>query len=199
MFSRILRGSVAAAGLAACLGSACALKPSARAVPSYDVFTARLVLLSADQNGDGKLDQWSYMDGDMPLRGEADTDGDGRIDRWEYFGQKAELVKIGTSSRNDGVEDTWTVPSLPNGETEVALSRRGDRLIDRREYYRGQALLRVEEDVNADGVIDKWERYEGTVLREADFDTSFHTGKPNKRVRYDAQGRLESLEGDVKP
>jgi hypothetical protein len=187
-----------AAGLAACLGSACA-KSTVRAIPSYDVFTARLVLLSADQNGDGTLDQWAYMDGNMPLRGEADTDGDGRIDRWEYFGPKAELVKIGASSRNDGVEDKWTFPAPVNGETEIALSRRGDRLVDRHEYYRGQALVRVEEDVNADGLIDKWERYEGAVLREADFDTTFSTGTPNKRVRYDAQGKLEFLEGDVKP
>jgi len=197
MFSRFWRRSIAATALA-CLGSGCA-KSNVRAIPSYDLFTAKLVLLSADQNGDGTLDQWAYMDGNMPLRGEADTDGDGRIDRWEYFGQKGELVKIGASSRNDGVEDTWTFPVPVNGETEVALSRRGDRLIDRHEYYRGQALVRVEEDVNADGLIDKWERYEGTVLREADFDTTFSAGTPNKRVRYDAQGRLESLEGDSKP
>ena len=184
--------------LLASFGVACQLNPRPRAVPSYDPFTARLVLLSADQNGDGVLDQWSYMDGDRPLRGEADTDGDSRIDRWEYFGPKAELVKIGTSSRNDGVEDTWTFPAASNGETEVAISRHGDRLIDRHEYYRDKVLVRVEEDVNSDGLIDKWERYEGAVLRQADFDTTFSAGAPNKHVRYDAQGKLESLEGDVK-
>ena len=30
---------------------------SRRAVPSYDVFSGRLVQLSADQNGDGRIDQ----------------------------------------------------------------------------------------------------------------------------------------------
>ena len=185
--------------LLAAMGGACSLKPAPRAIPSYDPFTAKLVLLSADQNGDGVLDQWSYMDGDSPLRGEADTDGDGRIDRWEYFGAKAELVKVGTSSRNDGVEDTWSYPAPVNGETVVDISRHGDRLVDRHEYYRGQTLVRVEEDVNSDGLIDKWERYEGAVLRQADFDTTFSTGKPNKHVRYDAQGKLQTLEGNAKP
>lgn len=56
-----------------------------RAQPSYDDFTGRLVQLSADQDGDGRADQWTYLDGNRPLRGEADANADSRIDRWEYF------------------------------------------------------------------------------------------------------------------
>ena len=56
-----------------------------RIVPSYDPFTRRLVQMSADQNGDGRFDQWTFLDGNRPLRGESDADGDGRIDRWEVL------------------------------------------------------------------------------------------------------------------
>lgn len=160
-----------------------------RAVPSYDVFTSRLVQLGADQNGDGRIDQWTYLDGNRPLRGEADFDADGRIDRWEYFDAEAQLILLGTSSRGDGVEDTWTRPApTPAGEVHVSVARLRDRRADRHEYFRNDQLVRAEEDTNADGRIDKWERYEGALLREASFDTSFVKGRPDRRVVYDAKG-----------
>ena len=162
---------------------------SRRAVPSYDVFSGRLVQLSADQNGDGRIDQLTYLDGNRPLRGEADLDTDGRVDRWEYFDAQAALILLGTSSRGDGVEDTWTRPvPTASGETHVSIARLRDRLADRHEYFRGEQLVRAEEDTNADGRIDKWERYESAVLREASFDTSFVRGRPDRRVVYDAKG-----------
>jgi hypothetical protein len=179
----VLLGSIA-------VGLACEQDAGARrAVPSYDDFTGRLLQLSADQNGDGRIDQWTYLDGNRPLRGESDSDADGRIDRWEYFDPQAALILVGTSSRGDGVEDTWTQPS-PNssGEVHVSTARLHDRLADRHEYFRGEQLVRAEEDTNADGRIDKWERYEGGSLREAAFDTSFAKGRPDRRVLYDAKG-----------
>lgn len=168
-----------------------------RAVPSYDDFTGRLVQLSADQNGDGRLDQWTYLDGNRPLRGEADTDGDGRVDRWEYFDRDASLVAIGTSSLGDGIEDTWseTRPSA-TGELLVSRSRRRDRQRDRHEYLRDTALVRVEEDTNADGFIDRWDRYEGTVLREAAFDTTLAGRTADRRLLYDDKGRFLHVEAD---
>jgi len=168
-----------------------------RAVPSYDDFSGRLVQLTADQNDDGRTDQWTYLDGTRPLRGEADTDGDGRIDRWEYFGIASALTRVGTSSRGDGVEDTWTDPTpSKDGESMVATSRRRDRVFDHREFFRGRALVRIEDDTNSDGRIDKWERYEESVLREAAFDTSFSHGRADRRALYDEQGRFSHLEED---
>lgn len=166
-----------------------------RAVPTYDAFTGRLVRLSADQNGDGRIDQWTYLEGTRPIRGEADGDGDGRIERWEYFDAHSTLALIGTSSHNDGVEDTWAWPALTSdGEMHVARSRQRDRRMDRHEYFRDGALARVEEDTNGDGAIDKWERYEGGVLREVGFDTTFSSGRPDRRLLYDAQGRFVKVE-----
>jgi len=170
--------------------------PPTRVVPSYDIFTSRLIQLSADLNGDGRLDQWTYMDGNRPLRGEADTDADGRVDRWEYFDGQAFLVRVGTSSLADGVEDTWTSPASPSGESEVARSRHRDRAIDRREVIREGVLLRSDEDTNADGLPDKWEVYEGGQLREARFDLSLSRGRANRRLVYNGQGQLVGVEQD---
>ncbi len=162
---------------------------SRRAVPSYDPLSGRLVQLAADQNGDGRLDQWTYVDGNRALRGESDTDADGKIDRWEYFDAEAVLVLIGTSSRGDGIEDTWTRPqSTTDGEQHVSISRLRDRHADRQEYSKGGVVVRAEEDTNADGRIDKWERFDAAGLREAAFDTSFVTGRPDRRVVYDTKG-----------
>lgn len=177
--------------------AACSSTPdSRRAVPSYDAFTGRLVQLSADQDGDREVDQWTYLDGNRPLRGEADTDGDGRVDRWEYFDANARLLRVGTSSRNDGVEDSWAYAQAVDGESRVDRSRNRDRSVDRREFFKGDVMTRAEEDTNGDGRIDRWDRYEGGVLRDASFDTSFAIGRPDRRLVYDAQGKFIAVEED---
>jgi hypothetical protein len=179
--------------LAGCSSS----QPARVVVPSYDPYTRKLLQLSADQNGDGQIDQWTYLDGNRPLRGEADTDGDGRVDRWEYFDAEGKVSTIGAASRNDGVEDTWTsTAATTSGETRVATSTRRDRVRDRHALYAGQTLLRVEEDTNRDGLIDKWDRYDGAVLREVAFDMSFARGRPDRRALYDAQGQFSGVEID---
>lgn len=166
-------------------------------VPSYDNFSRQLLQLSADQDGDGRFDQWTYLNGNRPLRGEADVDADGRIDRWEYFDADGRVSSIGSASRNDGVEDTWTTTAATaTGETHIASSSRRDRVRDRHSYYKGQTLLRVEEDTNGDGLIDKWDSYEGAVLREVGFDVSFSRGRPDRKALYDAQGRFTAIEID---
>ena len=186
-----------AVGLMAMACSADLPADGRRAVPAYDTYSGRLIQLSADQNGDGLIDQWTYLEGNRPLRGEADADGDGRIDRWEYFDANAQLARVGTSSLNDGVEDTWTDLSDVNGERRVAHSRRRDRQIDRQEFFRGDTLSRAEEDTNADGRTDRWDRFEGTVLREVAFDISRSVGRANRRLLYDAQGRFTAVEDDA--
>lgn len=178
------------------LAAACAPPAARDASGSYDLFTGRLIQLQADQNGDGRADQWSYLDGTRVIRGEADTDGDGRVDRWEYFDDRSQLVRVGTSSANDGIEDTWTWTSAANEEGRVDHARGRDRHLDLHEYYRGELLIRTEEDTNHDGRIDRWDRYEGPVRRQVEFDTTLTAGRPNRRVLFDAQGRFVRVEGD---
>ena len=174
----------------------CAPDDRRSASASYDPFTSQLIQLNADQNGDGRVDQWTFLNGNRPLRGEADTDGDGRIDRWEYFDERAALTRVGSSSLNDGVEDTWTWVSATGGESRIDRARRRDRQIDRREFYRGAVLVRAEEDTNGDGRTDRWDRYEGTILRQAEFDTTRANGRANRRLVYDATGRFLRVEAD---
>lgn len=176
----------------------CSSSPPAQGVVAgYDDYTRRLLQLSADQNGDGRLDQWTYLDGTRPLRGEADVDGDGRVDRWEYFDADGNVSTIGSASRGDGVEDTWTsTATTAAGETHIATSTKRDRVRDRHTYYQGDALRRIEEDTNGDGVIDKWDRYEGAVLSEVSFDMSFARGRADRRVLYDARGGFIGVEID---
>ena len=184
---------VASAGLA----GSCASTPATNVVsPSYDTYTGRLIQLSADQDGDGRTDQWTYLDGNLPLRGEKDADQDGRIDRWEYFSPQGDLVTIGTSSRNDGVEDTWTWVGRVNGEGRVDLSLARDRHIDKREYYVGDVLAHAEIDTNADGRTDRWDRYENRVLREVQFDTTFQAARADRRLLYGPQGHFVAAEAD---
>ena len=57
--------------------------------------------------------------------------------------------------------------------------------------------MRTEDDTNSDGRIDKWERYDGSVLREAAFDTSFQRGRADRRVQYDEKGRFAYVEEDA--
>jgi hypothetical protein len=177
--------------------AACAPGPSAPAVrPSYDVYSGRLIQLGADQDGDGRLDQWTYLDGTRLLRGEKDSDNDGRIDRWEYFGPEQQLLMVGSASRNDGVEDTWTMVERVNGEGRIDIATGRDRVADRHEYYRAETLLRVELDTNADGRLDRWDRYENGVLREVQFDTSLSASRADRRLLYDPQGRFVAAEAD---
>ena len=180
------------------LVAACASESTVgKVVPSYDTFTTKLIQLSADLDDDGRIDQRTYMDGNRPLRGEADVDKDGRVDRWEYFDDRAALVRVGTSSRNDGIEDTWTwVAPTPAGERRVSLATHHDRQIDRQEFFKGTTLSRTEDDTNADGRPDKWETYEAGILREARFDTSFARGRADRRLVYDERGQLSVIEAD---
>jgi hypothetical protein len=179
------------------VGAACTTTDAPRRVtPTYDDFSRRLLALYADQDGDGRVDQWTYFDGNLVLRGEKDADGDGRIDRWEYFDRNAALERIGSSSLNDGIEDTWTSPRAANGDARIDRSRRRDRQIDRREFFSGDVMVRAEEDSNGDGRIDRWDRYEGSVLRQAEFDTTLRQGRANRRAIYDAKGHFVRVEID---
>lgn len=178
---------LALVGLIACAGGGD--PPSA----SYDAATRRLLQMASDLNGDGRIDQWTYMDGNRPVRAESDADFDGRIERWEYFDQSGSLLRVGTSSAGDGIEDTWTWAADAAGERRVDISRGRDGAIDRREVYRGDVLVRVEEDADRDGRADAWQVFENGRLREVRLDTS-GTGRADRLLRYDADGRYVGAE-----
>mgnify|MGYP006291536115 CR=1 FL=1 len=86
------------------------------------------------------------MAGGRPVRLEGDQDGDGKLDRWEYYAPDGSLVKLGTSTARDGVEDTWLYENGTDRRIEMSTAR--DGVVDRFEFYKGTELVRVETDTN---------------------------------------------------
>ena len=91
--------------------------------------------------------------------------------------------------------DTWVhMDGRRIVRTEVDRDQNGR--IDRWAYPDDKGgLLRVEEDTNADGRADKWESYAEGRLASATFDEN-GDGKPERRLNYDAAGRLVSIESE---
>ena len=183
---RIRHFIICGAGAAVVLSAACSEPPDPRltnfevrgkdGVAKYDPQTGRLKRLDIDHNRDGRIETFSYWDGPRVLRIEIDADSDDRIDRWEHYDDTNKLVRVGSSSRDDGVEDTWTYPDTA-----------------------GQ-LARVESDTNRDGVVDKRETYSPTagspaarVLSMVDLDID-GSGQPRLRLHYAPGGTFERTE-----
>ncbi len=141
----------------------------------YSPKTGRLNRLEVDTNKNGRIDSWTRMEGTRIDLIEIDRDENGKIDRWEHYVNN-KMVKIGTSSRGDGVEDEWAYPG-PKGFVE-----------------------RVESDTNRDGRIDKWENFEASpspggrpFLRSVSLDPD-SKGLPTRILLYRPDGSFERSE-----
>src|SRR5262245_10582763 len=157
-------------------------------VPTYDKQTGRLVEITYDRNKNGKVDTWTEMDGTKPLRSRIDLDEDGKIDRWEYYDEKGALTKVGFSRKQDGREDAWAYSGPDGKPARVELSSTGDaHKIDRREFYEGDDLARVEEDTDGNGKVDRWETYENGALKTAAMDENAD-GIADRRLTYSGGG-----------
>ena len=157
--------------------------------PEYDKQTGRLQVLRYDADGDGKIDTISHMDGSRVLFIEIDKNEDGRTDRWEYYDEAQRLTKIGVSRADDGKEDAWSFARADGSIQRIDISLARDGKVTRREYYENAVMVRAEEDSDADGVVDKWETYEGDRLLSVAFDAT-HRGKPDRRLIYAADGAV---------
>ena len=162
--------------------------------PVYNKKTGRLELLKYDSDGDGKFDTFTYMDGPTLLRIEIDKDEDGKIERWEYYGPGKKLERIGLSRANNGVADTWEYIDAAGAVSRIEIAEHDGRgsgnvtkRIARTEYYERGALVRAEEDTDGDGVVDKWETYDGDRLAVVAFDEA-HRGQPTRRLTYAPDG-----------
>jgi len=147
--------------------------------PVYDRTTGQLEQLISDRDGDGRMDAWAYMDGRRLERVEIDRDGDGHPDRIEHY----------------GVGDD---PSAPLGGAVIltAEESKGPATpINRREFYEGGALVRVEEDVDGNGLIERWEQHERGALVWVAFD-SRERGSPDRRLYYGPRGQALRVEVD---
>jgi hypothetical protein len=178
--------------------------------PSYDETTGRLIQLDYDSNKNGRPDTWTVMNGAKPVLSRIDRNEDGRIERWEFYGDRGELTKVGFSRNGDEEADAWAFPGPDQTVQKIEISStRDERRIDRWEYYdaarsgpEGQgALVRVEQDTDADGKPDMWETYDAGALETVAFDEN-RDGIADRRLTYkgatlvliesqpDASGRL---------
>jgi hypothetical protein len=161
--------------------------------PVYDEQTHTLVRIDYDYDRDGRVDVRTFMKNGRVERLEGDADGDGRVDRWEYYGPDGQLLRVGGSTGHDGVQDSWAYRS--GDDLRLDLSTRRDGVVDRREFYRANMLVRTETDSDHDGHMDTWEEYDGGRLARVLFDDR-GLGRPTRRLTYEPGG---SVRVDVAP
>ena len=159
----------------------------------YDEKTGRLSQVTYDSNDDGNIDTWTYMDGARIVQVEIDQDDNGMLDRWEYYDETGVIHRFGMSSVNDGTPDTWIFPNDAGEIARIEVSTRRDDVIDRWEWYEQGALVRAQGDADGDGRPDTWDTYRGGTVTSAAFDED-SDGRPDRRLSYDAQGQLVTIE-----
>ncbi len=164
--------------------------------PTYDPDTGKLTRLTADINGNGVIDAWTYMDGSLVLRTEVDTDEDGQIDRWEFADERGRIVRTAWSRAKNGRADAWALIDEEGRPVRAWMSASGDESRpDRWEYYEGGALVRSEDDTTGSGRPDRWDTYEHGVVHTTAFDEDAD-GRPDRRLTYDSSGQLALIETD---
>jgi len=104
-------------------------------VAKYDPKTGRLTKLDFDQNKNGRMDAFSYWDATRVIRIEMDNDEDGKIDRWEYYDANNKIERVGSSSRDDEVQDMWAYPDATGFLARVESDTDRDGSIDKREFF----------------------------------------------------------------
>ena len=176
--------------------SACGHSPIVNAVYSgiTPTETRELLRLDSDFDGNGAIDVRTYMRRGRPARLEGDSNGDGFVDRWEYYDANGELLRVGGSTRDDGREDRWV--SRAGRETRIGYSTARDGVIDRREVFVNDVLVRTERDTNADGLADTWEQLESGRVATLLIDEDRRSGRPTRRLIYEKTGVRVEVDPD---
>jgi len=169
---------------------------------SYDPQTGRLVQITYDRNGNGRIDTWTRMDGARPISSELDTNEDGRIDRWEEYDEQGKLTRAGwtrpatpPAPGATPTPDAWLYASADGKTSRIEFfdtDNTGAQVVTRREFYEGAVLVRVEEDKDGDDIVDQWETWEGGALKYVEFDEG-KDGRPDRRFTY-TNGALVLIE-----
>jgi hypothetical protein len=162
-----------------------------RVTPIYDAGGA-IARIDYDTNHDNRTDMRAYLVDGRTVRIEADGNGDDVIDRWEYYDPDGQLSRLGTSSQNDGIEDTWVTQK--GEQMRVDISTRRDGVADRHEFHERGVAVRAEQDTNGDGRIDQWQRFDNGRLRELLIDTTQSSGRPDRRLLYPENGTVQRVE-----
>jgi len=191
------------AALTGCSHSGPATGDSAAA--QYDPRNGRLQRLAFDTTQDGRNDAVGFMDGTRVQRIEVDENEDGKVDRWEFYDANRRLERAGFSRQGNGVIDAVAFYGEAGTVERIEISTRGDGRFNRVEFYRFESLVRVEEDTDGDGGIDKWETYtvdpratpgQSSSIAVAAFD-DHSRGTPSRRLVYRPDGSVLRAETDL--
>ena len=145
-------------------------------VAKYDPETGRLKRIDADTNKNGRIETFSYWDATRIIRIEIDRDEDGKIDRWEHYDGTSKLRRVGSSSNDDQVEDTWAYPDANGLLTKVESDHDRDGHIERREIYVPNPAAPL-----------------GRVLSVVELELD-QTGRPRRRLYYRPDGNFDRSE-----
>ena len=138
--------------------------------------TGGLRRVEIDQDKNGKVDTVEFWDATRLVRVEVDGDGDGRVERWEHRTADNKLDRLGSSGKDDGVEDMWSY------------------------FDAAGKLLKVEFDTDRDGLVDKRDTFVASpvardlrtlVTIELGIDK---TGQPARRLHYRPDGSFDRVE-----
>ena len=123
-----------------------------------------------DADGDGRPETRARIDATTgEVRVDRDLDADGVPERWEYYAgvreaEQGRVEKVGFSLAGDAVVDAWAFHGADGGIVRVEVSTRRDGVVDRWEHYEGGVMVRAEADADGDGRVDAWSTYVDGIL-----------------------------------
>lgn len=149
----------------------------------------RLLRLLRDKDGDKRAEVVVTYDPDGTRHAELDGDGDGTVERWEVYDSASRLVRVGQSRKSPGRADLWEQLDASGNVRARELDENADGRIDRRERFEAHGLAAVELDTDGDGRIDHWQQWQAARLTSEELDTD-GDGHADRRLLYDARGTL---------
>jgi hypothetical protein len=135
-----------------------------------------------DRDRNGHPDARGYRVGGQLLRLEIDQNEDGIVEQWVYLDPDGQPERIGISSMGDGIPDVWAYPGPDRRPERIARAGR-DGTIDRTEFYEQGVIVRAEQDANHDSQVDRWETYSDGRLTRVVIDTD-RDGRPDRSVAH---------------
>ena len=133
-----------------------------------------------DLNRDERPDQWTLGGEGGVVRVERDLNFDGRVDVWQYPGQGGQVLEEEMDLDHDGRVDVVAYYREDGSveRKELALQF-GTQFTVFKFYDTEEALLRVEHDEDADGIVDRWDYYENKRVVRTGWDED-GDGVPDK-------------------
>jgi hypothetical protein len=112
----------------------------------------QLTLIVYDAHGRHRPDTWSYFDRGRVVRTEVDEDGDGAVDTWYYYDAAGNVMKTGFSTKHDDTVDAWRFEDADGALVKVEYSAKRDGRITRTEFYAGNVVTRVVDDLGGPAI-----------------------------------------------